>query len=1182
MYKKKNLLIFVIFLGFFLGFSFSIHTDFPLIDTSVNSNQSNIKNVNLVDQKELLGSASGENYNNIQQIFNDKLSKYNTLGYFPQIYESSLQATYYALYVLDALGKLDTINQTAITEYIISYYNTSSHIFMDKYACRYLDIDSNYIYYPFSTLLEVNCYAILSLGILNQLSLIPAQDSIDFILSCYHPVSHAFIGQPYDTCPSGNLKIPTMDNTYYAIITLGKLNANLGALKDEITLFINGLQIPDYGFANDMDSNFRSLGGIMLEPNLLSAYYSIKSLELFGYEDSIDTVNFHQYLQTLYDVQNYIFQICSHHTPDKDNIVASALGVQLSDLTPFNSVYFLDSTNRDGVINFILSNRNSMGNWDSSTLYEYHELIDTFQIIRGLKETGTLSQLTAFEENEIANALSNYFSVDGYALLSPDYVSVEQYYNVINSFYHYDRISDLDLNGIYEILRDTCLYDSWFDTKYFYACTNMPTEALDTGKLFITGGGFHTYPIEYFAMGKREYLKESNRPADHKVTYMALDILKKIFKLDDFEQDCDLIAMLNDVVNCQFLESGYSNFGAFLPSHIQSLWPPSYQNSEIIFEHSYYAIKTLELLVNYLGLGEVRDLPFNKGALYNYIVNHIVETNSILYLDPQYTDSPEIILQNTFYMIELLQILNLYDLDNQKIKNYILQNLNYENLKVIYYSFKISEILNLGIEFDIELTRNLVEALYSEDLQEYYQTSEFRNINQDVFPWVCDMAINDEYQIECNYEPVVYLGGVNTILASFSNIILSKFDPQFSARFESNEVGNLILEKQFDNTYQVSFLVPEDPSCYPEVDGFLKIYQNTRLLEELYINFQTKYDINKDKEILKDNITSTVNFEYNISYKFSTGTQAALNTKVLAEIHEEDSETKIENFTCEDFVDYSRFTLELTYPKDVNCTFCVILVNEYDPQGISLDNLTIYDILEKPPPEPPADPPPEPPDEPDPPADDSNLDWLLIVLIIGALIFFSIAIKVGVNKFKKWEKERSKDSDELFEANMQDRILVKDLESNDKSDKVFFNNDEKTTETPDEGQLKISNDLEKSNFDSLISVNNYNPQQKTFTKIKNFYDFILPIIKSNKKAIFWVMITITVFVTMWFYGRYVFSYLLYAGIGLIVLGIVVLFSSRKIASRLVVAGGICLGLSIFIDFLLELKKYLEFFWWIFW
>ena len=67
----------------------------------------------------------------------------------------------------------------------------------------------------------------------------------------------------------------------------------------------------------------------------------------------------------------------------------------------------------------------------------------------------------------------------------------------------------------------------------------------------------------------------------------------------------------------------------------------------------------------------------------------------------------------------------------------------------------------------------------------------------------------------------------------------------------------------------------------------------------------------------------------------------------MAEIHEEDTgNTKVENFTREDFIDYSRFSLECSYPEDVNCSFYVLLINEYDPQGISLDNLTIYDIVE--------------------------------------------------------------------------------------------------------------------------------------------------------------------------------------------------------------------------------------------
>ena len=106
-----------------------------------------------------------QNLDNINSIFSAKLNNYNNSGYFPQIYESSFQATYYALHALNATEKLGEINQTKIVNYIMTHYNSSSHIFMDKYAYRYLDTDISKAYYPLSSVLEVNCYAILSLDL---------------------------------------------------------------------------------------------------------------------------------------------------------------------------------------------------------------------------------------------------------------------------------------------------------------------------------------------------------------------------------------------------------------------------------------------------------------------------------------------------------------------------------------------------------------------------------------------------------------------------------------------------------------------------------------------------------------------------------------------------------------------------------------------------------------------------------------------------------------------------------------------------------------------------------------------------------------------------------------------------------------------------------------------------------
>ena len=67
--------------------------------------------------------SAGECYDAIIEMFDDKYSEFMTQGFFSQKYESSIQATYYALYVLDVLGRLDTIDQIAITNYIMSLYD---------------------------------------------------------------------------------------------------------------------------------------------------------------------------------------------------------------------------------------------------------------------------------------------------------------------------------------------------------------------------------------------------------------------------------------------------------------------------------------------------------------------------------------------------------------------------------------------------------------------------------------------------------------------------------------------------------------------------------------------------------------------------------------------------------------------------------------------------------------------------------------------------------------------------------------------------------------------------------------------------------------------------------------------------------------------------------------------------
>ncbi|TFG12064.1 MAG: hypothetical protein EU535_06560, partial [Promethearchaeota archaeon] len=204
MRTQKSSIVILLFIGILIGTSIftqnnsktTLHKDKPLED--------GVEDIGYIFNNELPRSSSSENFENLEDVFTEKLDSYSSLGYFPQIYESSLQATYYAIFILDTIGRIDQIDPTIITNFIMSHYNSTAQAFIDAYAERYLSIDfsTRYEYYPYTTLLEVNCYAILTLEMLGQLELINKQEFIDFIWSCYNPITGGFIGRPYATSPN--------------------------------------------------------------------------------------------------------------------------------------------------------------------------------------------------------------------------------------------------------------------------------------------------------------------------------------------------------------------------------------------------------------------------------------------------------------------------------------------------------------------------------------------------------------------------------------------------------------------------------------------------------------------------------------------------------------------------------------------------------------------------------------------------------------------------------------------------------------------------------------------------------------------------------------------------------------------------------------------------------------------
>ncbi len=126
-------------LGLFISVNLILFFSTPSLN--FNDDENSTKENTSIPIKNNPVTSAGNNYDSIDEIVDAKISNYSTYGYFPQKYRPSLQASYYVLYILNAIGRISTINQTKLINVIMSHYEAGSNIFIDDYLRRYLDIN---------------------------------------------------------------------------------------------------------------------------------------------------------------------------------------------------------------------------------------------------------------------------------------------------------------------------------------------------------------------------------------------------------------------------------------------------------------------------------------------------------------------------------------------------------------------------------------------------------------------------------------------------------------------------------------------------------------------------------------------------------------------------------------------------------------------------------------------------------------------------------------------------------------------------------------------------------------------------------------------------------------------------------------------------------------------------------
>ncbi len=947
---------------------------------------------------DLLAISDTSNLEILQSVFDAKNADYATYGYNPQIYSDSLQATYYALYTLDAIGKLGDIDQQAVTDYILSFYNSTSHIFSDENAQRYFASKIPGRYYPLSTLLQVNCYAVLSLDILNSINSINIADMITFIWDCYNPILHGFIGQPYDISLEEGFKIPTADNTYYGVITLDTLGIDWNVHSQErndITSYIDGLQClgSSTGFYNDNEPMFDSL--MEPEPNQFASYFCLKTLETFGssYVDVIDKAKFHEHLTELYHPQEGYFDLSDNAGVNYSNVVATAMSLELADVTEF--VGF----DRGDVLTFIFENRKHRGGWGASSSITFHELLDTFQILRSVSNTGDIAVLSLSDRDEISSYISLFAQVHRYSLLSEDYASVDLIYSIVSSFDHFDKIGELDIKDVYDLLCGTIVD---YGTKYnIFSCTGLD----------LTSTKFRSKPFDYFTTGYHDYVEDINSLVSHETTFKILDSLDKIFKLNDFASIFDLNRIIRDVIDSQFLDPSYSdNFGALLVHNIMS--SSEWKNDMVYLKYSYYGIRTMEIISQYLGLGNITgqyfaDLGFDKTALGTYITRNLVETPSMLFFDAKYSDSVELSLENLYYTICILKAIDQFSLDINKISNFVVNHLNYSNAENLYYSYKISEYLDLNIEFDVEQTHLLVQNIYSDTYNEFYTTVEREELDHDVFLWLCEIAKTDDVRLSASYYDTVGLGGNNLFTVELVNLILSDFGQYTTVKIESAQLGTIVLDQLGNYTYQKEIYVPIDTANYPIVEGELCVYDGAIKKGSVHFSFATEFESQFTYSIAKTESRIEVNiYAY---HKFISGDEPIFGGSMYANVSRDGNQVDVIDLLTTHNLDSSTFSFDYSPIYFGNYSFDFYLNDPYisDPHLICGATFKYEDPNTNPDPDP--DPDPDPEDDPNNLYQgDSAVTLPLAIGMVGAATIPLLGTYKAIRSKKSKNKQPSK------------------------------------------------------------------------------------------------------------------------------------------------------------------------------
>lgn len=318
------------------------------------------------------------------------------------------------------------------------------------------------------------------------------------------------------------------------------------------------------------------------------------------------------------------------------------------------------------------------------------------------------------------------------------------------------------------------------------------------------------------------------------------------------------------IIACQFLESGYSQAGGFSPDCSNIYFENELRNSYIYPEHSFYAIKSLELLAEYLNLGTISEIAFDHSALSSYLLSHKFENATHLYFIPSYTMDTSEILETTYQCIYILKALDLFTLDAMKIKTYLQRYMNPTTIEELYYTYKIRELLNLDFTFDWDSCTLLIEECYSDSLLEFLNSPQKKKAKPYYLGWILEMLSESSYTLSMNYSQFIPLDTTTMITATYSNLMKEAPEGEVSIEFESPQLGFFTLEPQSNIKFSRELFIPWNQENYPQVEGILRVRINGIIREEKEITFKTYPRFRTQKSVVRNEQALAISFNISL------------------------------------------------------------------------------------------------------------------------------------------------------------------------------------------------------------------------------------------------------------------------------------------------------------------------------